>query len=259
MVIDTFLLNLLASFIVGGFAVALATTIAERMGSKAGAILLSIPTNSLVAFFFIGLTNSIDFVRAAVPFSIFGMAINVVFISSFILLLERFGRSALAIALVSWFALALVVINFSISDLAAALLVFFLAYLAASLYFNRKAKAELPERVPSSSLVFVSRIVFAGFVISISVFLSKTLGPVWGGLFTMFPAANTSSFWILVNTQKKDFVASIAMKMLKLSPAFVFYTLAVYAVYPILGLYLGTVVCFMLAAAFAYALGTILG
>ena len=39
----------------------------------------------------------------------------------------------------------------------------------------------------------LSRMVFSGTVIATTVFLAKTLGPTWGGIFSMFPAAYISS------------------------------------------------------------------
>lgn len=55
---NTFLIKLLLSFIVGSFWITITTIIAEKMGSKIGGIIGGLPTTTLVALLFIGITQS---------------------------------------------------------------------------------------------------------------------------------------------------------------------------------------------------------
>ena len=53
------------------------------------------------------------------------------------------------------------------------------------------------------------RIIVAGSVISLSVFLGKTLGPIYGSLFALFPAAFSTTFIIVSHTMGTDYTRSM--------------------------------------------------
>ena len=257
MLSDYFLLQLIFSFIVGGVIVSLSILLAEKFGPNLGAIILSLPTTSFVAFFFIGLTNSAVFVSSVVPFSLVAMAIYLVFLTIFILLCEKFGKVALLLAILSWFVLAYLVLKFPIPDLTISLLSFIVVYALVNVYFKGKSYPVKQVKKNNTVLTFLLRSIFSGLVICTAVFLSKTSGAEWGGLFAMFPATTISSYAIFSTSYKKEFVLSVATKMLPFSLVIVSYSVFVYFTYPVLGIYEGTVLSYALAAVFSYALNQI--
>ncbi|MBI5227950.1 DUF3147 family protein [Candidatus Micrarchaeota archaeon] len=242
----------------GGTAVSLAIFMAEKFGPKLGAVILSLPTTSLVALFFIGLSNSPDFVTGVTPFSIVGMSIYLVFLSFFILAAERLGKIALALVIPFWFALAFTVLKLPAPDLVLATVSFLTIYAIANFFLNGKKYDSKIEKPVTGIQIFLVRSLFGGLVISTAVFLSKISGPELGGLFTMFPATTISSYGIFANSYKKEFVLSVATKMLPFSLVIVFYALAVNFFYPPLGIYLGTIVSFALAFGFSYLLNRLI-
>ncbi len=249
---NLFLLQLFLSFVVGGTVISLSVFMAEKFGPKLGAVILSLPSTSLVGFFFIGLTNSPTIVTTVVPFSIVAMAIYLVFLSFFILICEKFGKIALIVAIIFWFFLALLILKLSTLSLLAATLIFLFVYAIANLYFRNKKFESKVEKPATSVSTFLFRSLFGGLIISTAVFLSKTVGPDWAGLFVMFPAATISSYAIFSASYKKEFVLSVAIKMLPLSLVIVFYALLVYFAYPFLGIYLGTILSLLLTFCFSY-------
>src|SRR5205823_3364549 len=65
--LDAFVLRVALSVVLGGLAVALFTTAAERLGSRVGGLLLSFPVKVTIAIFLIGLNEGAPFAaRAAV-------------------------------------------------------------------------------------------------------------------------------------------------------------------------------------------------
>lgn len=255
MISELFIFQLFLSFIVGGFAVAIAISLAEKLGSKVGALILSIPTTSLVGFFFIGLTNSPEFVVQAIPFGTIGLTLHLVFVSVFIITFDKFGgKKALAISLVSWLILASLALNYLKFDLMSSLVVYLSLYAITNFYFNRKKSQNISEKPITNTQIFFYRIIFAGLMISFAVALAKFFGPGWGGLFAMFPASTISSLLMLTNGYKKEFVKSVASKMLIFSINFVVYFLAIYFLYQMLGIYIGTVISFLITLIFAYLL-----
>jgi uncharacterized membrane protein (GlpM family) len=57
------------------------------------------------------------------------------------------------------------------------------------------------------------RSVFAGSVIALALLLSKFIGPVWGGLFAVFPAAFSSSLYLLSKKHGFEFVSAVTRTM----------------------------------------------
>ncbi|MBI5047270.1 DUF3147 family protein, partial [Candidatus Micrarchaeota archaeon] len=135
---ELFLFQLFLSFIVGGLAVATAITIAEKFGSKIGALVLSVPTTSLVGFLFIGIVNSVEVVQKAVSSGIVGMALHLVFVSFFLLSFQKLGRRALVLGIVVWLILAFLSTTFLKLDILGSLGVYFGLYLLSNWYFNGK-------------------------------------------------------------------------------------------------------------------------
>ena len=257
MTTELFAIQLVASFIIGGFVIALAITAGEKFGPKIGGIILMIPSTSLVSFFFIGLVNSKEYIQNIVPFSIIGMAIFMVFIGVFIAFVEKFGKGAIGISLLVWFLLAFLALAFPITNLGIALIIFLGVYLAINIYFK---KNEMIARVKplTNSKIFIYRMLFAGTTVSCVVFLSKTLGPAWGGLFTMFPAATMTSFWLMLSEYPKEFARSVALKILAPSIIITLYATAAYFIYPLVGIYLGTIICVVFNMCIAFIFSKIL-
>ena len=55
---NSFLIQLFLSFLVGSFWITTITIISEKMGSKIGGLIGGLPTTTLVALLFIGITQS---------------------------------------------------------------------------------------------------------------------------------------------------------------------------------------------------------
>lgn len=250
-----FILQLALSFGLGGLVVAVAITIAERLGPKTGAILLSLPTNSLVGFLFVALATSVPFVQATIPFSLIGLCVFIVSVSVFLSASGRWApRKALLVSLGVWLALAAFVLGFLHSlDLSGALMLVIPSYVLANLYFGRLPSA--PKEPGSDSRpIFLQRMLFAGSLIALVVFMAKTLGPAWGGLFTVFPVSTFSSYWLLGRDHSPAFMRALSARMLRLSGVFVAYTCAIYFLFPVLGIFGGTAAGFVIALVVAYGL-----
>ncbi|MDO8554026.1 MAG: hypothetical protein Q7S22_04425 [Candidatus Micrarchaeota archaeon] len=252
MLSELFLFQLVLSFIFGGLVVALSLYLAERFGVKFGTALLSTPTTSLVSFLFMGITNSVEFVLQTIPPALLSLSATLIFVGIFIQFSEKLKKNTLWFSLLVWAFLAFFIIQYRDNDLQIPILIFFLVYLIINVLFKKKnAKIEL-DKVKQSMKLFIYRAILAGFVISMAVLLGKLFGPVWGGVFTMFPAAFSSSFFILQKDHGIEKAVAFARSLIPPYVVFVFYALAVYFSYPIFGLYLGTIISLLPTWVLAY-------
>ena len=249
---ELFLFQLALSFIFGGLLVALSLHLAERFGIKIGTALLSTPSTSLVSFLFMGITNSIEFVREATTPSLLSLTATLIFLAVFVKLSEKLKKNTLWFSLAVWAVLAFFILQYKISDIRLALLIFFIVYIPVNLMSRKKnIEIELKElKTPKKMLIY--RVLISGFVISMAVLLAKLFGPVWGGVFTMFPAAFSSSFFVIQRDHGVAHAAAVGRNLIPPYIVFVFYSLAVYFSYPAFGVYVGTIAALLPTWLFAY-------
>ena len=110
--------------------------------------------------------------------------------------------------------------------------------------FRSRKKYEKPASLFYSFGQKIGRAAFAGFIIVMVVFLGKTLSPFWGGVFTMFPAALSSSLMILHWYYDAKFLFPTVQKFPMGSVTILVYSLTVMLVFPLVGFILGTIVAY---------------
>ncbi len=249
---DPFLFQVALSFILGGGMVAFAVTLAEKSGPRVGAALLTIPTTALVALFFIASTNSASFITEVIPFSVISLGVFMLFLAIFIFTTEKLGKIGLVVATICWFILAFFTTSFQQVNFIESIVFFLITYVLANIYviITKHDKVTITKKT-NGPLMY--RVLASGFIIALAVILSKIAGPLWGGLFSMFPASTITSYALLLQ-HKKEFVISVARRMVPLSIVFLIYALSVYVAYPLMGIYSGTLVSVLTAIGAAHAL-----
>lgn len=199
-----FILQLVISFLVGGGFIATQSLVAERVSGKIAAIILAIPSTAAISFFFIGWVLSPQHIAEIAPLAIMGTAIVFIFVTTYLYLskIKLPKKLSMLVSVVGafavWFGFSIPLARAQFSNLIVA---FAACIIAASIayYFVTvlpKGHGEQPY-VKYTKLQMFGRALFAGCIITLAVFLSKTLNPFWGGIFSVFPAAFTSTFLIL--------------------------------------------------------------
>lgn len=234
------------SVLVGGLAVALFTTAAERVGSRVGGLLLSFPVKVTVALALIGLNEGASFAAEAAVQVPAGLGVNAVFLVATALLVRRFApRRALALALAVWLVAAVAVVAWPPRSLAASVAVWLacagggLALLAGRAAFRGDRRARVEERFGWRALL--SRAAGAGAIVGLSLVLARLGGPVLGGLASVFPSGWITTMVILSHRHGADFTGATVRVMLAGSLAPVLFGVVVALGYPAWGVALGTV------------------
>lgn len=247
---NTFLIKLLLSFIVGSFWITITTIIAEKMGSKIGGIIGGLPTTTLVALLFIGITQSPQAAVEATTImpQIIGFA--GILMTTFSLLINRGFIIAISLAILSWFTLAFIAFlirieNFAFSILVSVVILLFSYYI---LEKRQKIISVTKLKVSYTFPQIILRACFAGFVISLAVLVAKFGGPILGGIFSAFPALFISTLFILYFSHGVEFTKAV-LKSLTLSGLInvVVYTTAVRLLYLSQGLFWGTIFAYTIS------------
>lgn len=173
-----------------------------RFGSKVGGLLAGFPSTVALSLLFIGWTESVQSAVVATTALPLALAFTASFpvIYSWLATRVRFAFSMLG-ALGFWAASAIVlsavfseaVVGFVVSVGGFYLISFIVYYL-----IGRKQVASVPGLgITPTPLQWVWRFGLAGGIVVTAVYLSETLGPLVGGVFSSFPAIITSTLYIV--------------------------------------------------------------
>ncbi|MEE8420088.1 MAG: DUF3147 family protein [Dehalococcoidales bacterium] len=240
---DVFFLKLVLSFIIGGAWITLATVLAEKFGTRLGGVIAGLPSTTAVALFFIAWTQTPLIVSEATTIIPLAMGANALFVLAYSLLVRYSFWLSLAAALGLWFALSfgLVLLKFDNFPLSLAGFVVLLAFV----YFILEKKSGITSegkkdmRYTGRQLIF--RAIFSGIMIAFAVLMGKVSGPLWGGIFSIFPAVYISIIFITHLAHGKSFsLAILKVVMLSGQVNVIIYVIAARYTYLHLGLFWGT-------------------
>ncbi len=252
--IDTFIIKLVLSFIVGGAWVTIATLIADKYGTKLGGIIIGLPSTLLVSLFFIGWTQSPGVaVEATTIVPIIG-AVNALFLVAYIALVRvnfwiALSGSALFWALCSFSLLVFKFSNFYLS-LMIYVIVVFISYFIIEKGIRVKSKSAREIKHTVGTLLF--RGLLSGTIIALAVAMGKIGGPLLGGIFAMFPAMFLSTVLITYFSQGPLFSSGVMKVGLFSAVSVVLYGVLVRSTYIPLGLGWGTLVSIIISFSTAF-------
>jgi len=243
------------SFAITAIWVSLATVVTERLGTRVGGVVTTLPSALVVALYFIAVEEGADFaadVAAVVPAE---MGINAVFLAVFVSLAHLGLPRALPVALGVW---SLLSYGLYLSDLATlwpsmAIFLVLVVTTTAWLRVHRRFTQQAGRHIAYTPGEIAFRGLFAGLMITVSLVGASLGGATLGGILSVFPAIFTSTMVILYLRQGSEFTGATGSTMVVGSANVVVYSLVVYLTYPGLGLILGTVTA--LAVSYAWSMG----
>ncbi|MFO7873196.1 MAG: DUF3147 family protein [Bacteroidales bacterium] len=251
-----FLQQLLLSVIVAGTWITLATMLSEKMGSKTGGMIANLPSTILVSLLFIGITQTPEFAAQAAINVPLGMFFSTMFLYVFISLIPRGLPVALITGLATWFLLAFLFSRLQADGHILYTLLYFTGavgtYLIAEKILKIPSLPKVKKRYTIWQLLF--RAVFAGSVVGISVIIGRTGSAFWAGLSSAFPATILSTMVILSLSAGYPFARATGKVMLLASTNIVIYSFMVGAVFPLFGLWWGTLISYAVSALWVYLL-----
>ncbi len=251
-----FIQQLILSVIVAGVWITLATMISEKMGSKIGGMIGNLPSTIFTSLLFIGITQSPEFAAEATTTVPLGMFLSTMFLYTFISLASRGLLVALGTGLSAWVILALLFSFFQETGIIVWSVLYFAG--AVGTYFL----AEKVQKIPSLGKIkrrysvgqILFRALFAGSVVGVSVLVARGGSAFWAGLFASFPAMMLSSMVILTLSAGYPFARATGKIMLLASTNIVIYSFVAGALFPLIGLWWGTLASYITAALWVWIL-----
>jgi hypothetical protein len=248
-----FVWRVVLSVLVGGSVIAAQSILAEKY-PQFGGFIVSIPTTLPMGLFFIGWTQGASVAvqsASVVPVSLGNcLLFAAIFISVAQWPRQRFTRFLLPnlLSLAVWFALSIAIIRFQITAPLPGIIAYIVAFAIAyqilkkrdrhQKYPNQKTPSVESKQSSNWKLILL-RACAGGTVIGTAVLLAKILNPLWGGVFSVFPASFISIFNIILLTRGPRLLIPIGATLPQGSLFFLLYILCAHYLFP-LGILPGT-------------------
>ena len=264
-----FIIQLIASFFLGGAAVALQTFVAEKVPKSISGIILSLPSTIVVNLFFLSRVLSIEDFKKLLPVLPAPLGFSFVIIAVYIYVQRRIKDNSLnklkavigtaIFATVVWALCSAPFAIFEMTNLWISLAIYALCITITQIFFYKLDPKDVQlEEKPVSMQEKIFRSVLAGSMVGIAVFLAKILGPFWGGLMTMFPAAYLAG---LIIFHHRYYCPKMSLKLFKTSPigstSLIVYAFAADYLLPAFGSYVGTFLALCVSSIFALILSKV--
>lgn len=255
MITTVFLFEVLLTFLVGSCWIFITIFVSQKFGSKTGGFVGGLPSTALLAFFFIGFTQSPEIASKAT--TAFPLAIS--FSGLFLVVFATLARKGFMLALASgvgfWFLLSAAFLFFSSDNFMINLIIYavvmFFAFLMLEKYL--RVRSVVHKNIMSSAKQLALRSVYGGAIVTLTVIIERTAGPLVGGLFAGFPAMFISTLTVTYKSQGIEFSRALTKPLMVTGMI----TIAVFAIglrylLPSTGLYFGTLLSLSISAVSAF-------
>ena len=261
-----FYIQLITSFVVGGAFIAFLTFIAEKVAPHRAGIILSLPSTAALGLFFLGWSLSAETVAKIVPATFIPLGLTVLFVAIYIYLaklIEGYTKNkafqiiiCTIISLAAWFVLAVPIVFFEFNQFIFGIAGYVILIVITHLLLNQR-KYDNPIVIKYTFTQKLGRVIFAGLVITLVVFLGTILGPFWGGIFAMFPTAYLSSMVILHRFYDHNKLFSAFHKIAIGSFTIIIYSITVMFLFPAVGIFIGTLIAYMTSLTTSFILSEV--
>lgn len=243
----------LIKLIVAVFVVIGLSIVTEHVSPRIAGILSGYPTGSAISLFFFGLEVGPDFASQSAIYNMIGLVAMQFFIFCYYKASLRFNVFLSSfIATVGYFIvvwlLHFVEINRYFAALIPIISIFVFVYL-----FRPIENIRVTEKVSLTFSVLFFRALCAASIILLITGIAHLVGPTWSGLFSAFPTTLFPLMLIVHFTYDSRHVHTIIKNVPIGIFSLILYSLSVSIVYPVYGIYLGTVISFVVAT--IYLLG----
>lgn len=242
-----FYVQLVISFLLGGLFIALQSLIAERVHGFWRNVVLTIPSTMALGLFFIGLTKTPQDVSQASLMVPAGLAPDYIFVMVFALLARFNFYISLIGSLLIWAILGFGLILYPPASYLTSIFLYCAPIIAVTYFVVRRIpKTQDLKPLPMTGGNIFIRALIGGIVISLIVYIAKTFGNAWGGLFAVFPAAYTATFTIYYHMQGRAVIPTVAKTLFFPGiPGFIIYGWIAASTFPVYGIWLGTLFAYL--------------
>jgi uncharacterized membrane protein (GlpM family) len=254
-----FLIQLLSSFFLGGLIVALQAWLAQKVPHKISGLIISAPSTIVVNFFFLGLVLTQDEFSKVLPMIPAPLGISFVLIISYIIsanFFSKFIKSKLlsivisfSISLLIWFLSAFPLVTLRGLDLSLSMIIYVSLVLLFQFFIIQLQEPKIViNKISVTNFQILTRAIFSGLMVTLTVFFAKISGPNIGALLSMFPTAYLCLLIIIHYSSGPKCLSNYFANSALGSLSLIIYANCAHYFFPKYGISLGSILCFILSA-----------
>jgi hypothetical protein len=260
-----FTIQLISSFLLGGIVVGFQAWLAEKVPDKFSGLVISAPSTIVVNFFFLGLILTREEFAQVLPLIPAPLGISFGLILSYIIAANFFSdfikNKFIAIilsflaSLLIWSLSAFPLVLFKVSDLNFSMMI----YISSVIFFQffiinfKDSNLQTPE-IQVTNTQIVTRALFSGFMVMLTVLITKISGPTLGALMSMFPTAYLCLLIIIHYSRGSKILPNYFANCAIGSLALIVYAVLAHYSFPKYGVIWGTATCFILSSLCSFLL-----
>lgn len=227
--------------------------VTEYVSPKVAGILAGYPLGAAIALFFFGLEIGPVFAAQSAVYTLAGLVATQAFVYFYFLgssYFKRFTIPAASLCAFCGYSIVAWLIHFSTLNRIVAVGMTVASILLFSALFRHIPDVKVARRIRLTPVVLLYRAIMAAVIILLVTGTARSVGSRWAGLFSAFPITLFPLILIVNLTYGTKYVHTIIKNFPTGLGSLIAYCLTVSAVYPLWGIYYGTIVSF--AAATAY-------
>ncbi len=221
--------------------------LAENVSPKVAGILSGYPTGSAITLFFFGLEVNPDYAATSAVYNMIGLTAALSFVYVYYMASKYFVKLNILLsslsAILGYFIIVWLLHLIEINIFIAITIPIAFAFLYIYLFKNIKNITIETKAKLNFKILFV-RAFFAALIILLITSVPKFVGPNWAGLFSAFPTTLFPLMLIIHYTYSKEHVHTVIKNVPIGMFSLIIYSLTVSIVYPLFGIYLGTLISF---------------
>ena len=221
--------------------------LAEWVSPKVSGIISGIPTGTAIILFFYGLEQGTEFASQSSLFNLVGMLSMQVFIYVYFKASIKNSKMNIffsSIIATGGYLITILLLKQFQFNLVTALIIPLISIPLFTYLFKKVKNSSIKNTVKLNPKVLFIRAIVASVVILFVTSIAQLVGPKWAGLFSAFPTTLFPLILIIHNAYGKEHVHTIIKNVPQGQWAMVMYIVSVFFLYPLLGVYLGTLISY---------------
>lgn len=232
------------------------SVLAENVSPKVAGILSGYPSGSAITLFFFGLEVSPDFAAESAVYNMIGLSATLSFVYIYYIASRHFKKHNILLsslsAIIGYFIIVSLLHGIEINKYIAILIPILFSFIYIYLFKNIK-NINIQTKVKLNYRILFVRAFLAALIILLITSVPKFVGSTWAGLFSAFPTTLFPLMLIIHFTYSKEHVHTVIKNVPIGMFSLIIYSLTISIVYPLFGIYMGTIISFGVATIYLIA------
>jgi hypothetical protein len=233
-------------------------SIAEKYGTKTGGIIGTLPSTIVIALLFLAINKNQNFASESAIVIPAELGINICFLVIFSILVKKSIYLSFISSISIWIILSTLLIVTKFNNIFISITIYIVSLILGLMILENifKIKSVRNVKINYDIKKIIFRGVLAGIIITIAILLSN-IGPIFSGIFSVFPAIIISTMIISYREFGPDFSSGLAKSMIIGISSVALYATSIHFTYQYYDIIIGSIISYCISLLFTISILTI--